>query len=80
MQRASVSISSNIAEGCARSSQADFARLLEIALGSSYELHSQAILANQLAYLDKKTLDDFESQIVPLQKQISALIIKLRRN
>ena len=42
---AAVSIPSNIAEGCGKSSTKDFKRYLEIALGSSYELKTQLILA-----------------------------------
>ena len=42
---AAVSIPSNIAEGCGKSSNKDFKRYLEIALGSSYELKTQLILA-----------------------------------
>ena len=38
MQRASVSIPSNIAEGCSRNSDVEFKRFLEIAIGSSFEL------------------------------------------
>ncbi len=40
MNRASVSISSNIAEGCSRSSVKDLTRFLDISLGSSFELES----------------------------------------
>ena len=51
IQRASVSISSNIAEGCGRSSNIEFARFLEIALGSAFEVESQLILCYDLGYI-----------------------------
>ena len=47
MRRAAVSISSNIAEGCSRGSKADFARFIEIATGSVFELVSQTRIAHQ---------------------------------
>ena len=39
--RSAISIPSNVAEGASRSSEKDFARFLEIALGSSFELETQ---------------------------------------
>lgn len=49
IRRAVVSIPSNLAEGCSRSSQKDFARFVEIAHGSELELECQLSLARQLA-------------------------------
>jgi len=47
MRRAAVSISSNIAEGSARISDADFARFVEIATGSLFEVVSEATVAKR---------------------------------
>ena len=47
MNRAAVSVSSNIAEGCSRSSEIEFKRFLEIAMGSIFELETQFILASK---------------------------------
>ncbi|MDZ7605515.1 MAG: four helix bundle protein [Cyclobacteriaceae bacterium] len=46
LAKAAVSVPSNIAEGCGKSSNKDFKRFLEISLGSSYELETQLILAS----------------------------------
>lgn len=51
LQRAAVSISSNIAEGAARSSDADFAHFLDFALGSAFEV-TQLKIAKNVGYFD----------------------------
>lgn len=45
MRRATVSISSNIAEGCGRGSNKEYANFIQIALGSAYEIDYQLLLA-----------------------------------
>ncbi|HET6423338.1 MAG TPA: four helix bundle protein [Planctomycetaceae bacterium] len=57
LRRASVSISSNIAEGSSRSSDTDFARFLEIAYGSLMECVSQMYIARQEGLLADKTFE-----------------------
>jgi four helix bundle protein len=57
MRRAAVSISSNIAEGTSRSSKADFARFIEIATGSVFEVVSQALVSRK-----QRLLSDAEFQ------------------
>ena len=53
MRRAAVSISSNLAEGCSRSSEADYARFVEIATGSVFEAVSQATIGRNQGFLDQ---------------------------
>ena len=66
IRRSSVSIASNIAEGCARSSNKDFARFIFIALGSAAELKTQYIIAKRIGYVDDnfyKIINDFLIEI-----------------
>ena len=53
MRRAAVSISSNLAEGCSRSSKADYARFVEIATGSVYEVVPQATFGRNQEFLSQ---------------------------
>ena len=79
MQRASVSISSNIAEGCSREPEKDFAHFLEMAIGSAFEVESQLLIAKNLGYIDDTQYQDMVSKLSPNERQIHALINKLRK-
>ena len=57
MRRPAVSVSSNLAEGCSRSSKADFRRFFEIAAGSAFELVSQARIARDQGFLPQADHD-----------------------
>ena len=80
MRRAAVSIPSNIAEGASRASEKDFARFLEMAVGSAFELETQLILATDLEYIKAEAIQDIMSELSMLQKQIHHLIKILRDN
>ncbi len=79
IQRASVSIASNIAEGSSRRSEVDFARFLEMSIGSAFEVETQLIIAKELGYISKSNYESILSHIQILQKQINALLTKIRQ-
>ena len=54
MRRAAVSISSNIAEGTSRVSKNDFARFIEIATGSVFEVVSQSVISKNQRFLSEE--------------------------
>ncbi|NBL63920.1 four helix bundle protein [Flavobacterium sp. NST-5] len=71
LRRASVSIPSNIAEGSARNSQKDFARFLEIAIGSAYEIETQLLIASDLGFLNIDDLNRLINKIEEIIKMTS---------
>ncbi len=78
IKRATVSISSNIAEGCSRTSQKEFRHFLEIALGSAFEVETQLNLGNQLGMLTEDQLNSCLTQLQGLQKGINVFISKTK--
>ena len=78
MRRAAVSISSNIAEGASRKSEVDFARFLDIAIGSSFELETQLIITKEIGFITQEQLDAQLNTLNTLQKQINKLVTKIR--
>ena len=71
LRRASVSISSNIAEGSSRKSNKDFSRFLEITLGSAYEIETQLLIAFGLNFIYKEDLDLLLNELEEITKMIS---------
>ena len=76
MVRSSLSIPSNIAEGSERGAPKEFVRFLNIAMGSSAELRTQAYIAGKLGIITREET----TQIVAETKEISAMIQGLVRS
>lgn len=77
LRRASSSIPINIAEGCGRGSNADFARFLQISMGSASETEYLLILCKELGYLNNE-LDSLVQDIQEIKKMLSSLINKTK--
>ena len=73
MRRASVSISSNVAEGSSRMSRTDYARFIEIAAGSVFEVVSEAMVARRQRFLETSAFEHLYASAEELSKMLSAL-------
>ena len=78
MRRAAVSVPTNIAEGCGRNSDPDFARFLSIALGSVNELEYLLLLAVDLGILDEDHVEAASREAVEIGRMLNALTKRLR--
>ncbi|RKU31187.1 diversity-generating retroelement protein bAvd family protein [Candidatus Poribacteria bacterium] len=70
IRRACASIPTNIAEGCGRESSADFARFLQIAMGSASETEYLILLAHDLKYLTIDQYDELIDTIIRIKKML----------
>lgn len=80
LQRAVVSISSNIAEGAGHSKDADFARYLDMALGSANEVETQLLISLNVGYINKEHFSILIDQLHSIQKQLIGFAYTIRRN
>ncbi|NJD23404.1 MAG: four helix bundle protein [Melioribacter sp.] len=78
MRRAVVSVPSNIVEGCARESQTEYLRFLEIAFASLREVHYQFGLAMRLGYVKDLVANECNLKLLEAEKVIGALVRSLR--
>jgi four helix bundle protein len=78
MQSSAVSVSSNIAEGSGRGFDIDFARFLDMAMGSAHELESQLLVSFDLGFLNQERMDQVVQQLWEIERMIVGLINKLR--
>ncbi len=74
MNRCSISISSNIAEGAGRNNQKEFRQFLGIAQGSACELESQLIVSQKLDFIVENVLKQQTEKLVHIQNMINKLI------
>ena len=79
IQRCSVSVMNNIAEGFERKTDQDFARFLDIAKGSNGELRSMLYLAEDLDYLHHETANEMRNISEELSRAIESLSRHLRK-
>jgi four helix bundle protein len=73
MRSASVSICSNIAEGCGRATSADFARFLNVSFASACELESQIVISERVGLIDSEVVRRLEGDVVRIKTQLVRL-------
>ncbi|MDR1696715.1 MAG: four helix bundle protein [Rickettsiales bacterium] len=74
MRRAAVSITSNLSEGGARTSDAEKRHFISIARGSSAELKCQISIAKDLGFIEIDTANDLMDDIVRVKKMLTGLL------
>lgn len=80
LQRAVVSISSNIAEGAAKPSDVEFAHFLDTSLGSAFEVETQFLISKNVGYISQDIYEDLLSGLNEIERQINGLISTLRNS
>jgi len=78
LRRAAISIGSNIVEGCARSSEAEYVHFLDMAYGSAREAEYQISLACRLGFLPAEAHDDLANRSAETCKVLNGLLRALR--
>jgi four helix bundle protein len=78
IRRSAASIGANLAEGCGRGSDADFARLAVIAAGSASETGYHLLLARDLGYLDAGAYQNLAQELEKVRRRLHTLLRRLR--
>ena len=80
LQRAVVSISSNIAEGAAKPSNVEFAHFLDTSLGSAFEVETQLQISKNVGYISQDIYEDLLRDLNEIERQINGLIGSIRED
>ena len=80
LQRAAISIVSNVAEGVGRNTKKDTTQFIFMARGSIYELETQLLLCLDLSYLEENEIQETFEQIEMVRKLLSGFINYLQKN
>ena len=77
IRRASMSIPTNIAQGCGRRTDAEFARFLQIAMGSASETEYQLLLARDLEFLSNE-YQQLHNHVTEVKRMLTSFMQTLR--
>lgn len=79
IRRCCASIPSNVAEGCGRGTDAEFAQFLQIAMGSASELEYFLLLAHDLKLFADSVYEPLHKELVEVRRMLNGLLQKLKR-
>ena len=78
LARAAILIPSNIAEGNSRQSRKEYARFIEIALGSAFELETQLLVLKSIEFASEDTVTNLIEEVEEERRMLSGLLKSLR--
>ena len=78
LRRAALSVPTNIAEGCGKFTQKDFANYLQIAFGSAQEAEYLAFFSSKLGYLNESDFKQANDQLNEVKAMLISLLNKVR--
>lgn len=73
LQRAIASIPANIAEGCGKRTETEFARYIDIALGSAKECENHLLFAHEMHWMDDAMFERLDAQLTEVRRILFAL-------
>ena len=78
INRAVISIPTNIAEGCGRETQKELIRFLYISSGSAHELEYLIFISQELGFIEQQNANDLLSRLLEIKKMLASLIKKIK--
>jgi four helix bundle protein len=78
LRRSAASMGANISEGCGRSSDADFARFLQIAFGSACETEYHLVLARDLHMISDELRARLQNELIEVKRMLASLMSRVR--
>ena len=80
LRRAASSVGANLAEGCGRGTDIDFARFVPMATGSATEVECHLLSAKDLGYLEINVMRQIDDSLQRVRSMMIALLKRLRSN
>jgi len=78
LRRAAASIPANLAEGCGRGSESEFARFTQIAMGSAAEVEYHLLLAKDLRYITDEHFSTATNDVQEVKRMLTSLLKTVR--